>query len=107
MDWTPVVITGTAIITFYMIIKTISNNRLRSYIVDRGTDQELVKEIFKDVNQFGTFSSNKFGLVFIFVGVAVIVGELLLLDEEMLLGLYSISIGVALLLAPKLQNILK
>ena len=104
MDYTPVLIVGIIFFVLLQIIRTLSNNRLRQQIADKSSDKDMVEVLFQDVeSNSGIF---KFGLVFIFIGGAVILVEMLRINLELEFGIYSIAIGIALIAAPKLENLL-
>ncbi len=70
----PIVVVPTIFFTFYMIIKTISDNVVRKKLVDKGIVDEKVTALFQTKIVNNPEVSLKYGMILIAVGIAVLLG---------------------------------
>jgi hypothetical protein len=77
-----------------LLIKIISDNRIRHKLIDKGLVDEKVKYLFSENLTLQPLSSVKWGLVLIGIGLALFIGNLSDLHEELIFGLMFIFAGV-------------
>ena len=77
-----------------ILIKIISDNRVRHKLIDKGLVDEKVKYLFSENLTLQPLSSIKWGLVLIGIGLALFIGNLSDLHEELIFGLMFIFAGV-------------
>ncbi len=87
-----------------MVIKTISDNKVRKQIVERGTIDKNLKYLGLSVANYRALNSLKWGLVAIALGLAFWVGQNA--EEELVLAYLFIFGGVALVLYYILERFL-
>jgi len=85
------------------VIKTLSDNRLRQKVADKGIDQDLMKTLFaKESEQFlSGINAIKWGMVLMGIGLAVVLGRLLFphdIQSEATFGLAFIFAGLAFII---------
>ena len=87
-------------IVLAFIVKTIPDNSTRRYIVKEGNVNEDLKYLFMDQQNYGVPSSLKWGIVFIAVGAAILVGQFVPADDKELFIFSAMFIagGLGLLL---------
>ncbi len=85
---------------FAYVIKILSDNRVRNRLIEKGILDEKVKFLYLDTFQKKNFSSLKWGMVLIALGLALFIGEILPEDnqEEMTFGLMLLFAGIAFLI---------
>ena len=100
-----IIIVPVIFFTLYQVIRTLSNNNLRKRIIDRGIDQDQVKQLFEtiDYNVNTTFASLKFGLIFIMIGLSFIVIESFQLTNEMGSAVIFIAVGLVLVIFSRID----
>lgn len=81
-----------------LIVKIISDNKVRQRLIDKDLVDEKVKYLFSDVALMNKLSSVKWGLVLIGIGVALIIGELARLHDELTFGIMFILAGLGFLI---------
>ena len=67
----PIVIFGSIVYLF----KSLSDNRLRHKLIERGQLDESVKYLFMNGDQHRRFTSLKWGIVLIAIGCAFLIGQ--------------------------------
>lgn len=86
-------------IVFAFVVKTISDNNVRRLLVEKGSVNEDLKYLFMNMGDLSLPASLKWGIVLVAVGLAVIVGQFLPGDEEVVTAATMfIFAGVGLLL---------
>ena len=100
-----VIIVPIVFLTFYMLIRTLSNNRLRKHLADRDIKSEELKYLYAEINQTGKVSMNSFklGLLFSVLGLDIIVVDSMDLYDANIWAVFLISGGLILLFAEKLD----
>ena len=97
----PAIVCGVIFGSFVLLIKIISDNRIRREIIASGKVDENLKHLFmKGEIAYGSIlSSMKWGLVCFALGVAFILGQFFpyRIADEMTFGLMLIFAGIALL----------
>lgn len=85
---------------FAYVIKILSDNRIRNRLIEKGMLDEKVKFLYLDSFQKRNFSSLKWGMVLIALGLALFIGKILPEDyqEEMTFGLMLLFAGIAFLI---------
>ncbi|MCB0834473.1 MAG: hypothetical protein KDC45_13490 [Bacteroidetes bacterium] len=83
----------------YLVIKTVSDNRLRQKLADKGLVDEKVKYLFAQAGESSPMNALKWGIVLVAIGVALFAATLLprLFDGPGAFGLMSIMAGVGFL----------
>ena len=81
----------------YLIIKTVSDNRLRQKLIDKGLVDEKVKYLFVKNSELQPMPSLKWGIVLIAIGVALFVNAMfpLLMEGPASFGFVSVLAGLA------------
>lgn len=81
----------------YLIIKTVSDNRLRQKLIDKGLVDEKVKYLFVKNSELQPMPSLKWGIVLIAIGVALFVNAIfpLLMEGPASFGFVSVLAGLA------------
>ena len=91
-----------AIIFFSLVavLKIISDNKIRSKLIDKGLVDEKVKHLYANNASFGVLSSLKWGFVLIGVGLAFLIGEIVpySMKGEITVGSMFILAGLGLLI---------
>jgi hypothetical protein len=104
-DWiAPTIIVPSIFYILYLVIKTISDNTLRRDALTKSDNKEMIESIFKDIENSRSFNFNKFGYIFIGIGVAAVISELTYLSDQMSFGLYTFFIGIAILVSNKIED---
>lgn len=91
-------------ITFFlavvMIIKIISDNRLRQRLIEKGMVDENVKNLYASSMDIQPLSSIKWGLVLIGIGLALLINRLwpYYFSDEAALGLMFLFAGLGFLI---------
>jgi len=85
---------------FAYVIKILSDNRVRNRLIEKGMVDEKVKFLYLDTFHKRNFSSLKWGMVLIALGLALFIGEILPEhnQEEMTFGLMLLFAGIAFLI---------
>lgn len=104
-----VVIVPAVFFTFYMIIRTLSNNNVRKKIIERGLSEEQMKMVLSDIERTEkvSYAPIKFGLVFIIFGLCIFLVSTLKLYDETAAAIYFIGIGLVLVTFPALEQKLR
>ena len=81
----------------YLIIKTVSDNRLRQKLIDKGLVDEKVKYLFVKNTEMQPMPSLKWGIVLISIGIALFVNSMfpLLMEGPASFGFVSVLAGLA------------
>lgn len=81
----------------YLIIKTVSDNRVRQKLIDKGLVDEKVKYLFVKNTEMQPMPSLKWGIVLIAVGIALFINAMfpLLMEGPASFGFVSILAGFA------------
>lgn len=99
-----------ALIIFWIIY---SRHRERMRLIEKGLSPEEVKQFFKDEKRCDPFRGLKWGIIFIFLGGAIIISNLLYeifdLEDGYTIGFVILSLGLAfltyyLIIKNKLKN---
>lgn len=100
MDYTAVFVPITSFIIIAYIIKTISDNRIRHRLIEKGVTDENAKLLFGKKEEFRSVSSLKWGLVLTGIGLALFIGQLFprSISEEMTVGGMFIFAGLGFLI---------
>jgi len=69
-------------ITIAVIVKTISDNKTRRHLIDKGVLDDKLKSLFEESPEFRILSVLKWAFVLIGVGAAVLVGRMAPLGQE-------------------------
>ena len=77
-----------------LLIKIISDNRIRHKLIDKGLIDEKVKYLFAENLTLQPLSSVKWGLVLIGIGLALFIGNMSDLHEELIFGLMFIFAAI-------------
>jgi uncharacterized membrane protein len=98
-----VFIVGIIFFTCLGIIKVLSDNRLRSKLIEKGHVDESIKALYSRQN---VLSSLKWGFVLVGLGLALLLSQLLPVDvrEEVIVGSMFLLAGVGLLSFYYLSN---
>jgi hypothetical protein len=94
----PIAFIVVPLVVAYLVTRTISNNRTRRNIVEIGATPELVRALY-EAPRPDTDGALKWGLVLIFVGLALVLIQLFRLDDRdpVTYGLLAIFAGVGLM----------
>ena len=76
------------------IIKIISDNRVKKMIIDKELVDEKVKYLFANSMIVQPLSSLKWGMVLLGLGIALFIGNMSDLHEELVFGLMFIFAGL-------------
>jgi len=81
----------------YLIIKTLSDNRLRQKLIDKGVVDENAKYLFVKNTEMQPMPSLKWGIVLIAIGIALFVNSMfpLLMEGPASFGFVAILAGLA------------
>ena len=98
-----VFIVGIIFFTFLGVVKVISDNRLRSKLIERGEVDESVKSLYSTQN---VLSSLKWGFVLVGLGLALLLSQLFPdgIREEVIVGSMFLLAGAGLLFFYYLSN---
>ena len=90
-----VIIVPAVFLAFVMIVKIISDNRVRKQLIEKGMVQDGIK--LMSVNRISEpLSSMKWGLALVAIGAALFIAELLpLYSNEATFGLIFLLVGIA------------
>lgn len=94
---------------FYMVIKTISNNKLRKNLADRALKGEELKQLFSEIDQSANIglSSVKIGLFLTVIGLDLIIIDYFNLYDEMMFAIFFLSGGLILILSDKIEAMIR
>lgn len=94
----PIVVVPVIFFSFYLIIKTVSDNGVRRKIIDKGLLDENVKHLFQQTTIGFRPNSLKWGMVLVAIGSAVLIGQAVpySFQEEATISAMFILSGVAL-----------
>jgi len=88
-----------------IVMAILAKHRERMLIVEKGLAPDEIKALYTRNLQFGPLSSLKWGMIFVFVGLAILIGTHLHIDDASIAGMINLAAGVALVLfyimAPK------
>lgn len=103
---TPAIIVGFIFLTFFLIIRTLSNNRLKRIAIERGISGDELATIMNSVGQSPGSSTGpiRFGIVAITIGAVIILNDMFYFSEDLSWALFFIVIGVMLILTPKIEQ---
>lgn len=81
----------------YLIIKTVSDNRLRQKLIDKGLVDEKAKYLFVKNSEMQPMPSLKWGIVLIAIGIALFINSMfpLLMEGPASFGFVAILAGLA------------
>ena len=93
------VITGIVLVSVIVLIKLLSDNKIRSKLIDKGMVDENVKFLYTDRFEYRVPSALKWGIVLIGIGLAFLIGQLVPshISGEVTIGSMFILAGLALL----------
>lgn len=79
------------------VIKVLSDNRVRNKLIEKGIIDENVKYLYENRQEYKNFSSLKWGLVLIGLGLALFIGQLFPgpISDEMTVGGMFLFAGIA------------
>jgi hypothetical protein len=94
------VITGIVFVSVIVLIKLLSDNKIRSKLIDKGMVDENVKFLFFDRQEFRAPAALKWGMVLIGIGLAFIIGQLVPADisGEVTVGCMFLMAGLGLII---------
>jgi CDP-diglyceride synthetase len=99
MDFTPIFILAIIFTAVYLIIKVVSDNRIRRQLIESGKIDEHIKYLYTPhLKKDNNFLSNlKWGLVLIGLGAALFIGRLFPyeMEGEGTMGLMFLFAGLA------------
>ena len=92
-----------------LIVWTITRHRERMSVIARGLSSEEIRALFvRDARLTNPMGSLKWGIIFIFGGLAVLIGNFLHdqyhVDDSVIMGMICIFSGIALILFYGLAN---
>lgn len=98
--WVPIVVVPTVFFTFFMVIKTISDNVVRKKLVDKGIVDEKASALFQTKIVNNPETSLKYGMVLVALGIAILIGMYGpgYIQEEVTISAMFILGGLALVL---------
>ena len=70
------VITGIVFVSIIVLIKLLSDNKIRSKLIDKGMIDENIKYLYANQLEYRTPSALKWGIVLICLGLAFLIGQL-------------------------------
>lgn len=94
MNSVEIIVPLASFFSIVLIIKIISDNRVRNKLIDKDLVDEKVKFLFSENLVLQPLSSVKWGLVLIGIGIALFIGNLSDLHEELIFGLMFIFAGI-------------
>ena len=104
-EWiAPTIIVPSIFYILYLVIKTVSDNGLRRHALSKSEDKDMIESIFQDIENSRNFNFNKFGYIFIGIGIAAVVSEITYINDQMSFGVYTLFIGLAILVSNKLED---
>ncbi len=98
MNHPEVIVIPVIFLTIYMVIKTLSDNRIKRILIEKGETGESLKHLNMSQPLNG-LNSMKWGLILIGIGAAFFIAELFPreISDGGLLGLMSLFAGVGFL----------
>lgn len=87
-------------VMIFLIIRTVSENRTRRLLVERGLVDEKVKHLFARNGRDNPLVSLKWGMVLIGIGLALAIGEMFprTFSETAVMGLMVLFAGIAFII---------
>lgn len=89
-------------LTFYLITKTLTDYFLRKKMVEKGmAGEDAVKILSKEMNEVNKYSSLKWGLIILFIGIGLVMTEFFVgyyHNPTLPLGILSICISLGFLI---------
>jgi hypothetical protein len=81
-----------------MIVKYIIDNKTRRMLIEKGMVDEKVKYLFRNGNQ--PFSSMKWGMVLVGIGLALLIGQIFRYDisEQATMGMMFLFAGIGFII---------
>lgn len=76
------VISGIFLVSVIMLIKLLSDNKIRHKLIDKGMVDENIKYLYGRNEVYGVPSALKWGMVLIGVGLAFLIGQLVPIRYE-------------------------
>ena len=93
-------ITGVVFVSIIVMIKLLSDNRLRTKLIDKGMVDENIKYLFFDRQDFRAPTALKWGMVLIGIGLAFLIGQLVPsnISGEVTVGCMFLFAGLGLII---------
>ena len=102
IEFTPVFITGIIFLSIVIVIKVISDNRIRKQLINSGNVDEKIKFLYMNPKskESSPLNSLKWGLVLVALGLALFVGQFLPyeMEGEGTIGTMFLFSGIAFLI---------
>lgn len=102
IEYTPIFVTGIVFFAVVYVIKIVSDNRIRSRLIDSGKIDEQIQYLYASPHskERDPLSSLKWGLVLIGLGAALFIGRLFSyeMQEEATVGFMFLFSGLAFLI---------
>jgi len=94
-----VLIVGIIFFSVVVFVKILSDNRIRSKLIEKGMLDENVKYLYSNRLEYHVPSALKWGMVLIGVGLAFLIGQLVPYDisDEVTVGSMFVLAGIGLL----------
>lgn len=94
-----IIIVPAVFLSFVLMIKIISDNRIKKMLIERGKVDENVKFLYQNFAARDPLSSVKWGMVLIGIGLAFLLGQLFpySVSDEAVIGLMFLFAGVGFL----------
>jgi hypothetical protein len=94
-----VIIVPAIFLSFVLMIKIISDNRIKKMLIERGKVDENIKFLYQSIAARDPLSSVKWGLVLIGIGLAFLLGQLFpySVSDEAVIGLMFLFAGIGFL----------
>lgn len=94
-----IIIVPAVFLSFVLMIKIISDNRIKKMLIERGKVDENVKFLYQNFGARDPLSSVKWGMVLIGIGLAFLLGQLFpySVSDEAVIGLMFLFAGVGFL----------
>ena len=111
-DLLPMVVVGIIFGTLVMIVKTLSDNRVRKSLIESGQIDEKAKYLYLNARkrEMDPLSSVKWGMVMIGVGLALLIGQFINQytyhggPEGITIGLMFLFAGIAFLIYYRMKK---
>lgn len=97
MDWTPVLVLGIMFYFIIILVKTVSDNKLRDKLVAKNLNEKSIQAFFQKPEELAASSTLKWGLVMTAVGLGFVLGEVVGGSREITMGFLFLFVGAALL----------
>ena len=105
-----IIIVPIIFLSFVAIIKILSDNRVRNKLIEKGLVDENIQYLYPLKTHLQKYTSLKWGIVLIFVGLAIFISQLLAykISDESIFGIMFLFAGLGLVLyyflASKMQK---